>query len=155
MSKTQFKKGDNSGKLNNEWKGDDVGYHALHAWIRRHLPKPEFCQMCNTKPATDLANITGIYNRDFSNWKYFCHQCHLIYDNIIERNLRPHQFKKGDTNHKYQQPKDMSNWFCLLCNKNTTSLKPNGRPHWYNFQDGHICKVCYNKKLKKNLNLDF
>lgn len=71
-----IKLGDN----NLVWKGEDVGNGALHAWVRRHLPMPELCQMCNLVPPYDLANITGIYNRDFSNWKYLCRHCHMTSD---------------------------------------------------------------------------
>lgn len=28
----------------------------------------------------DLANVTGIYNRDFINWKYICRRCHMLSD---------------------------------------------------------------------------
>lgn len=65
------------------WKGDKVGYYSLHRWIRENWPSPELCQMCNIKKAYDLANITGIYNRDFSNWQYLCRRCHLIRDGTI------------------------------------------------------------------------
>lgn len=32
------------------------------------------------KPTYDLANITGNYTRDFSNWKYLCRKCHMKSD---------------------------------------------------------------------------
>lgn len=70
------------------WKGDKVGYRALHEYVRRRLLMPEFCIVCDKKPPTDLANITGIYNRELKNWGYMCRVCHLIYDNIYERNLK-------------------------------------------------------------------
>ena len=69
-----------SGDKNNFWKGDDVQYRQLHAWVNKYLPKPELCQICNKKPPRDLANITGIYNRNFSNWDYLCRSCHKKYD---------------------------------------------------------------------------
>lgn len=80
------------GYKNPSWKGDKVGYYALHRWLGNYFPKPELCQICKKKPPNELANITGIYNRDFCNWMYMCFKCHKIYDNIIERNLKP--FKK-------------------------------------------------------------
>lgn len=45
----------------------------------------------------DLANITGIYNRDFRNWRYMCRKCHIEFDNIIERNFAPYR----EQNKKY------------------------------------------------------
>lgn len=49
------------------------------------IPPPELCQICNQKLPLDLANITGVYNRDFKNWAYFCRKCHLVFDNIHNR----------------------------------------------------------------------
>jgi hypothetical protein len=63
-----------------KWKGDQVTYNPLHRWIKRHFPKSELCQICNVKPSLDLANMSGIYNRDFSNWQYLCRKCHNRYD---------------------------------------------------------------------------
>ena len=75
-------------ELNSAWKGDDVGCNALHAWIKRNLPKPKLCQMCNKVPPYDLANITDVYNRDFINWKYICRKCHMISDGRLEQLLK-------------------------------------------------------------------
>lgn len=63
------------------WKGDNVGYNALHAWIKRNLPKTTLCQYigCLESPY-DLSNITGTYNRDFTNWQYYCRHHHMKYD---------------------------------------------------------------------------
>lgn len=63
-----------------QWKGDNVGYDALHAWVNRHINRSEICQICKQNKRLDLANITGVYNRDFSNWRYLCRKCHVRYD---------------------------------------------------------------------------
>ena len=34
--------------------------------------------------------------RELKNWGWFCEICHLYYDNIIERNLRPTMYKKKE-----------------------------------------------------------
>lgn len=73
-----------SGSNNYQWKGDDVGYIALHIYIHKYLPKPEFCQICNKLPPLDVACITGIYNRDFKNWQWLCRSCHMKYDGTIK-----------------------------------------------------------------------
>lgn len=65
------------------WKGDDVGRYGLHKWVRRHLPIPPKCQMCGENKKLDLANVTGVYMRDFTNWKYFCRKCHIAFDNNV------------------------------------------------------------------------
>ena len=74
------------------FKGNNVGYHALHHWIRKYLPSSKICQICNKIPSYDLANITGTYNRDFSNWKYLCRSCHMTLDGRLY-NLKQYQSK--------------------------------------------------------------
>jgi hypothetical protein len=71
----------NLGERNSSWK-DGVGYSGLHKWINRNKPKPQsgLCEICNNRPLHDDANITGIYNRDFKNWKYTCHSCNIKSD---------------------------------------------------------------------------
>lgn len=75
---------------NPNWKGDTVSYIPLHRWVRRHLLKPELCEICKVSPPFDLANITGNYNRDFINWQYMCRRCHMLSDG---RMLNLRQFK--------------------------------------------------------------
>lgn len=78
--KSQSMKGKNLESNHYKWKGDDVGYHALHIWVRSRLPIPSLCQICNNIPPKDLANVTGIYSRDLDNWKYMCKRCHNVFD---------------------------------------------------------------------------
>jgi hypothetical protein len=68
---------------NYRWKGDDIGYKGLHKWIREHFLPPNSCQSCGMNRNLDLANTTGVYNRDFKNWKYLCRSCHWRLDGII------------------------------------------------------------------------
>jgi len=69
------------GEKHPQWKGDEVGYGALHTWVRKYKPKPELCEMCNNLPPRDLSNITGEYLRDIDDFQYLCRECHVIYDN--------------------------------------------------------------------------
>jgi hypothetical protein len=62
------------------WKGDNAGYFAIHRWLRVNMPKPELCECCKNKPPQHIANVTGVYTRDFSNWKYMCARCHFYFD---------------------------------------------------------------------------
>jgi hypothetical protein len=84
-------KGKNKGNKNGMWK-DSPKYAALHLWVRNHLPQPEYCQECIQVPPYDLANVTGIYNRELDNWLYLCRKCHMKSDNrlltMINRNYR-------------------------------------------------------------------
>lgn len=70
-------------KLNEKnpaWKGIKVGYGAIHKWVRRKLPQPILCMDCNKKKSKDLANISGEYKRDLSDWEYLCRRCHMLKD---------------------------------------------------------------------------
>lgn len=67
---------------NPTWKGDKVGYLALHAWIYRRLGTPKFCVECKSISATryDWANISGKYFRDVSDYRRLCRKCHKKFD---------------------------------------------------------------------------
>lgn len=74
------------GDKNSQWKADKVCITGLHKWVRQRLPKPQKCQMCFLKPPYDLANVTGKYTRELSNWKYLCRRCHMKFDGrLLER----------------------------------------------------------------------
>src|SRR3990167_9071587 len=62
------------------WKGDEVGYHSLHSWIKRRKIKPKFCEQCKKKPPYDLANISQEYKRDINDFKWLCRRWHMIED---------------------------------------------------------------------------
>ena len=72
------------------FKGDEVGYHALHHWISRKLGKPSHCEDCGrteppvgkgvTRSYFQWANISGEYKRVLSDWKRLCYLCHKIFD---------------------------------------------------------------------------
>ena len=65
-----------------KWKGDNVTYINLHNWLRRHLPKPDLCQICGKNWIIEIANITGIYTKDLDHYLYLCHSCHHIIDGL-------------------------------------------------------------------------
>lgn len=73
------------GSKHPNWKGDKVGYTALHSYIHKWLPKPEFCVDCKKVPPLDVANISQKYLRDFSDWEWLCRKCHLTKDGRLER----------------------------------------------------------------------
>ena len=62
------------------WKGDYIAYSSLHDWLRGNYQKPKSCQKCGLVKKLDFANITGIYNRDISNWAFWCRRCHKKFD---------------------------------------------------------------------------
>jgi len=85
------------GAKNPQWKGDDVGYLALHNWIRRRKEKPVFCEKCNRRKPYDLANISGKYKRDVNDFEWLCRKCHMEDDGRID-NLKINHGKRKTEN---------------------------------------------------------
>ena len=85
---------------NGQWKGNGVGYTALHNWIKRRLKKPELCEECHKKKSYDLTNISGEYKRDLTDWRWLCRACHMDSDGR-KKNLLPGWWKEG---HPYYPP---------------------------------------------------
>lgn len=63
----------------------EVGLSALHTWLRYRITKPEVCQICHRTKPRDLANLTGVYNREFKNWCWLCRSCHNRFDKIMAK----------------------------------------------------------------------
>ncbi len=68
---------------NPNWKGNKVGYTALHGYINRNYKKPLLCENCKKVKPYDLAN-KGIYDRNIKNWEWLCRRCHMIKDGRIK-----------------------------------------------------------------------
>lgn len=69
------------------WKGDKVGYDALHSWVNKNLGKANHCEECGLdkipkgmKRYFDWANISKEYKRILTDWKQLCKKCHAIFD---------------------------------------------------------------------------
>jgi NUMOD3 motif len=80
------------GESHANWKDDDVGYKALHDWLRNHWPEgiPKYCSVCGLEKDLELCNISPTpnpktYNRDFKNWFFACNLCHRRTDGRLER----------------------------------------------------------------------
>ena len=78
MQKLGWAKPRAKGPDSTSWKGDAVGYNALHAWIRRELGKPMKCERCSTNAAKryEWANKSRKYLREHSDWERLCVSCH-------------------------------------------------------------------------------
>lgn len=76
------KVGKQIGENNIKWKGDSVGYFALHAWIQRQYGKPQFCEHCKTSERRmyHWANVSKEYKRDRDDWLRLCVPCHRKFD---------------------------------------------------------------------------
>lgn len=69
------------------WQGDNVGTSAVHRWVKKRIPKPEFCVRCKIRPAQELSNNGHTYKRNLIDWEWLCKKCHAIKDGR-GRNLR-------------------------------------------------------------------
>lgn len=74
------------------WKGEDVGYNALHRWVRRKLGSANHCEDCGLneipkgkKRYFDWANISHEYRRTLEDWKQLCKKCHRAFDSLARR----------------------------------------------------------------------
>jgi hypothetical protein len=72
-------------KENNPNWQDIPTYYAVHLWINRNYIKPKMCETCKVEKSYDLANITGIYERDLKNWKWLCRKCHMRLDEHLHK----------------------------------------------------------------------
>lgn len=72
-----------SGANHHNWKGDKVGYDALHDWIRRELGKAKICSNFSCKKKSKIyewANVSGKYLRKYSDFIQLCRSCHRLFD---------------------------------------------------------------------------
>lgn len=98
------------GEHSHRWKGDKVGIDALHTYIRKIFPKPEKCQCCKEAPPIDLANISGEYKREISDWEWLCRKCHMTKDGRLKTLVaNAPKTKHGASRRKSQE--------CLFCKK--------------------------------------
>lgn|SRR3990167_1998642 len=79
----------NTGELNVNWRGDDVGYGALHDWVRSRLGTPDICEHCGKSGLKSRkihwANKSREYKRDIIDWVRLCVPCHIRFDNSRKR----------------------------------------------------------------------
>ena len=119
------------------WVGNKIRYDGLHGWIKRHKPKPKFCEECKIKQPKDLANISGEYKRDINDFKWLCRTCHMKYD-----------FKlKIRKSNKAKVPMEL---ICLECNKQF-------KRHYGSIKQKFCSPKCYyqNKIKLKRRSLNF
>lgn len=80
-----------SGENHWNWKGESVGYRAVHRWLVRVYGRSDICEHCgnrpgltkNNKPKIQWANISGKYLRDRKDWKQLCISCHWKFDKRV------------------------------------------------------------------------
>ncbi len=93
---TEFKKGQRSwntgvkqlkttDEKHPQWRGDEVGYYALHSWVRRKIGVPALCsrQDETCKGMFEWCNLDGEYTRNLDTWGSMCRSHHRTYDNAL------------------------------------------------------------------------
>ena len=70
-----------------KWKGDSVGYRALHSWVQKYLGKSSICEYCGKVGISGhqihWANKSHKYLRELGDWLRLCAKCHIEYDKKI------------------------------------------------------------------------
>src|SRR3990167_3237031 len=57
-----------TGKKHPKWKGENVGYFALHNWVKRQKGAPILCAECGGGKNLEWANISHEYKRELEDW---------------------------------------------------------------------------------------
>jgi len=85
----EFKSEEIIGENNINWKGDFVGYSAIHSWVKRKKGKPKLCEHCGVTNLKNSqyhwANVDHKYRRNINDYIRLCVPCHIKYDK--ENNL--------------------------------------------------------------------
>jgi len=82
------------GREHHRWKGDKVGYFALHHWVIRNLGRAKQCELCGRESQLNnygrnnihWANKSHTYKREITDWISLCVKCHKHYDGYTGEN---------------------------------------------------------------------
>lgn len=125
------------GERNPNWRGDGVGYSALHEWVTRQLGSPRKCETCGSKRAVryEWANISGEYKRLVSDWRRLCKKCH---NRLDQPGYRSPKNRKGSSLFKgVRRSSNGKKW--------TAAIRVRGR-EWFlgNFENEEDAAIHYN-----------
>lgn len=95
------------GETNPHWKGDNVGIYGLHMWLRKHKPKPEFCERCKIRPPKELSNNSKQYTRDINDYEWLCKLCHNHKDHVILLNPEKVRYIRSSSKRNVDLAKEM------------------------------------------------
>jgi len=79
------RKGTRVGEDNPVWRGDNVGYRAIHTWVANHKTKIGICSDCGKEKKTHWSNIDHTYRRDLDDYTELCVKCHRRYDSELRK----------------------------------------------------------------------
>lgn len=69
-----------TGSNHPQWKGNLVGYSALHIWVKKRMVVPNECPTCGEDKKLELSNLNYVYNRSLTNWIMECRSCNAKRD---------------------------------------------------------------------------
>lgn len=73
------KRPDITGANNYLWKGEEASYTSKHDQARKYWSK-DACEHCGKTTTLQMANISGEYLRDSSDYLTLCAKCHFAFD---------------------------------------------------------------------------
>jgi hypothetical protein len=77
--------GYHTGEKSVQWKGEKIGYRALHIWLECWLGKPKECVYCGSEKNVQWASLSHKAKRDLKDYLPLCAKCHHRYDNISKK----------------------------------------------------------------------
>ncbi len=80
------KKYPNVGEKSGNWKGNNVGYIAIHNWAHKWVGLKDKCELCPSNIRLEMANISGQYKRESTDWRTLCRVCHVKVDKEFRQN---------------------------------------------------------------------
>lgn len=69
-----------TGTKHHNWKGESVGYHALHIWVNRNKVKTGVCSLCGANRYTEWGMMTENFSRNLDDYIEVCKPCHMRMD---------------------------------------------------------------------------
>lgn len=71
-------------------------YRALHYWLNRNMPRKRSCEHCGTfNKKLEIACKEGKYTKNFSDYMFLCHSCHIYHDMKPDTKLKQSLAKIG------------------------------------------------------------
>ncbi len=62
------------------FEGREMSYSQVHYLMRKRIPKPLKCPICNEEKKLELTNLDQEYSENIDMWMWKCHSCHIEYD---------------------------------------------------------------------------
>lgn len=108
------------GRANPNYK-EVVGYGGLHDRMHKLLDRPTNCQKCGKECKPDLANKSGEYKSDVTDWVWLCRKCHMDMDGITDRLI---EFSTRNRKYGEIECKHCGNTFTQKFKKQSFCSKP-------------------------------